>query len=212
MSVSLVDELLRIAAEVDDSLNGITAGRDRFGPADALLSTVSGHVSVRSGCAGGYELAIWARDEIVAEGQTNSLPGLVDVMVSLRRGVPMEELCRRHTFLRVVDSGMANEPLWHLLLAHSEAKIRVVAAAVGANPVLRSLRPWVSHGTLHLIHSMDRVDSARYGLAFHPAEDGMFRLNVYGEGAGSSESLESCILRAAAVVVGWRSSSKAHGE
>ncbi|BCJ46036.1 hypothetical protein GCM10010168_49840 [Actinoplanes ianthinogenes] len=201
--MTLVEELIKDAALSDAPLDGLCSGKDRFGSVDALLPTVDGHVSVRSGCDTGYELAIWVRDEIVAEGRTRIVAELLSAMIDIRKGVSVGELCLRHGYLRVTDSETANDALWHLLTEHGENHLRAEAAAICANPVLRQLRPWVSHGTLHLIHSRDRVESVRYGLVFYPTADNMFQLNVYNESPGPAEPLGSAIARAAAVVEGW---------
>ncbi|GAA4601385.1 hypothetical protein GCM10023107_56480 [Actinoplanes octamycinicus] len=185
------------------SLDGLYSGNDRFGSADALLPTVDGHVTVRLGCDTSYELSVWVRDEIVAEGKTCILNQLVSTMIGIQNGVSVGELCLRHGYLSVTDAEAANDALWHLLIEHGEEHLRAEAAVVGANPVLRRLRPWVSHGTLHLIHPRDRVEAVRYGLVFYPTVDNMFQLNVYNESLGPAEPLGSAVARAAAVAEGW---------
>ena len=68
------------------------------------------------------------------------------------------------------------ESLWQLLLHYGDEHLNGITTAAAANVTLRRLRPWVSHGTLH---RSDRVGSARRGLAFHPAGDDTFQVNVY---------------------------------
>jgi hypothetical protein len=202
--VSLVAELKRIAVNSGASLGDLYRGNDRFGPVDAILPTAGGRVTVRPGTDSDYELAIWVRDEIVAAGRTSSLASLVRTMIGRQEGASFEELCQRHDYLQVVDSERAREMLWLLLAEQGEEHIRAAVSIVGARPALRQLRPWVSHGTLHLLHPQDRVDSARYGLVFHPAADDLFQLRVYGHSPATAEPLNSAAARAEAAVKSWR--------
>ncbi|MBU2668346.1 hypothetical protein KOI35_33020 [Actinoplanes bogorensis] len=195
----LIDEMLEIAAASGAALKGIARGKNRFGRADAVLPTGDDYATVHLCHDGEYELAVWVGDEIVAAGRTRDLVALVDTMIGLQAGTPVGKL----EHLGATDSESGTEALWHVVIAHGDEGIRVVAAAVGADPVLRRLRPWVSHGTLHLIHPRDRVGSVRYGMAFHPFTEGTFRLNVYGESIGPAESLETAVPRAVAAVEAW---------
>jgi hypothetical protein len=123
----------------------------------------------------------------------------VVTMIGLQEGVSVADLGRRQGYLTVTDSEAGIEALWHLLIEHGEGYLRAAAATIGADPALRRLRPWVGHGTLHLLHPRDRIGSVRYGLAFYRTAGAAYRLDVYGdESMGPAEPLESAVARAAA--------------
>jgi hypothetical protein len=200
--VSLVENLRRIAAASGASLEAVKDGRDRYGPVDAILFG-DGYISVHHGCGDGYEVTVWRGDRIVAQGRTHDLDEIAGTLRDRQAGLPVPDLCRRHHYLAPADDERAGEALWHLLAAHGDEHLRPLVTAVEDVPVLRGLRPWVSHGTLHLLHHRDRVDDARYGLAFHPYRDDTFRLNVYDGPSGPPESLASVVDRAAEAARSW---------
>jgi hypothetical protein len=200
----LVEDLIRVAAMSGGSFEHLSGGgRDRFGPVEVLM-LAHGLVSVRRGCDNDYEVTVWADDEIIAEGRTAVLADLAGTLLDWQEGRSVQELCRRHRYLEATDVEGGIEALWHVLIEHGDDYLRPQAAAISSNPTLRGLRPWVGHGTLHLLHHRDRIGSIRYGLAFYRAGDDMFRLDVYGGGPfGPPEPLASAMERAAAAAGSW---------
>jgi hypothetical protein len=110
--VELVEGLTEIATTIGASLERLGSGRDRFGPVQALLFA-HGYVSVRSACDGsGYEVTIWAGDEICATGRTSNLPDIVGTMLGRQAGSSIRELCGRHEYLKPVGGEGNVEALW----------------------------------------------------------------------------------------------------
>lgn len=198
----LVDDLRRIAAASGGVLERLSGGRDRFGPV-AALQFAHGHLSVRDGCGGGYEVTVWEDEGIVAAGRTADPTELTGTLLDRQEGLPVADLCRRHPFLRVLDFDDGNDVLWHVLIEHGDDYLRLRAAIIAGDPTLRGLRPWVGHGTLHLLHRRDRVGSDRYGVAFYDAGADLVRLDVYGDGLGPAETLSTAIARAATAAASW---------
>lgn len=197
----LVDELLRTAAADGERFERLSAGgQDRYGPVAAMLSG-HGHISGRDACTGGFELIIWYGEDIVAAGLTDAVADIAGTMLGWQRGTPVQELRRRLPYLHSTD---AVDVLWHLLIAHGDEENRAPATAVKDEPALRRLRPWIGHGTVHLLHRRDRIGATRYGLAFYrPADSPLFRLDLYGAPRQPAESLPSVVVRATAAAATW---------
>jgi hypothetical protein len=78
------------------------------------------------------------------------------------------------------DPAGAVEEEWQLLLRYGDAYLQDIATAAADDAVLRRSHPWVSHGTLHLLHRTFRFASSDgRGLAFHPAGDGAYQVYAY---------------------------------
>jgi 8-oxo-dGTP diphosphatase len=194
----LADELNRRTG-----LERLSGGSDRFGPVAALLFTRVGHISVRAGCGGGYEVMVWAYGgDPAAAGRTGDLDEIAGTMLDLHEGHSAEELAERHTYLAVTDPGAAIEALWHIVTEHDEEDTVPLARAAAANPVLRRAWPWISHGTLHLYDRRDQPSLVKRGLAFHPAVGG-FMLRPYGGEIHATEPTEAALGRAAEIVASW---------
>ncbi|GIE91302.1 hypothetical protein [Actinoplanes regularis] len=201
--MQLIQELTEVATTLGASLERLSSSRDRFGPAEAT-HWGEGLIAVRQGCDGnGYEVTIWAGEDIAAKGQAADLQEIVTTMLGRQADLPIRELCRRQEYLEPVGPEGQVEALWHLLIAHGEEYLHPVVTAVTSNPTLRALRPWLSHGVLHLIHPRDRIGSIRYGLAFYRGGDELFKLDVYDRGFGPAETLPSAIDRAAEAAGSW---------
>lgn len=184
-------------------LERLSGGSDRFGPVAALLLTSSGHLSVRAGCGGGYEVMVWAYGgDPAAVGRTGDLDEIAGAMLDLHDGLSVEELAERHAYLAVTDPGAAIDALWHIITEHGEEYVRPLARAAAANPVLRRAWPWISHGTLNLFDRRDRPSLVKRGLAFHPAAGG-FMVRPYGGEMHAAEPTETAVARAAEIVASW---------
>jgi 8-oxo-dGTP pyrophosphatase MutT (NUDIX family) len=194
----LVDELNRRTG-----LERLSRGSDRFGPVAALLLTPGGDISVRAGCGGGYEVVAWAYGgDPAAAGRTGNLDEIAGTMLDLHNGHSAEELAERHTYLAVTEPGAAIEALWHLITEHDAGDTVPLARAAAANPVLRRVWPWISHGTLNLYDRRDRPSLVKRGLAFHPAVGG-FMVRPYGGESLASEPTATAVARAAEIVASW---------
>lgn len=198
----LVDELVQVAATSSGSLVRLSVGRDRYGPVAALL-LANGCVSVRDGCDHGYEVTIFGGEEIVAAGRTSYPADIAGTMLDWQEGLSAHDLCRRYRYLHAVDLPGNAEAIWHLLIDHGEEYLRPLVNAARRNPTLRGLRPWVSHGTLHLLSPREPFDAVHHGLAFHPYSDNLFQLNVYHGPLGPPESLAAVVARAATAAETW---------
>jgi hypothetical protein len=106
-------------------------------------------------------------------------------------------------------AGIATAPetvvdtLWNLITDHSEPHLHAIVTATASHPTLRTLRPWISHGTLHLLHPDDAVSGERRGLAFHPFGEADFRVRIYGGPFSLPEDAASAVIRAAATAAAW---------
>ncbi|MFI5843337.1 NUDIX domain-containing protein [Catenuloplanes sp. NPDC051500] len=196
----LVNELHRRTG-----LENLSGGTDRFGKVPAILFTpFSGHISVRVGCGEGYEVIVWAYSgEPAAVGRTGDLDEIAGTLRDGHEGRSAGELAERHTYLAVTDPPAAIEALWHVLTAHHEDGTMRIAHAAAANPVLRRVWPWISHGTLHLYDLRDRPSLVKRGLAFHPAAGG-FMVGAYDGELHAAEPAETAIVRAADIVASWQ--------
>ena len=184
-------------------LGRLSDGSDRFGPVAALLLTPSGHISVRAGCCGGYEVMVWAYGgDPAAAGRTGDLDEIAGTMLDLHNGHSAKELAERHDYLAVTEPGAAIEALWHIITEHDADVTVPLARAAAANPVLRRVWPWISHGTLNLYDRRDRPGLVKRGLAFHPAVGG-FRVRAYGGEMHAAEPTEAAVARAGEIVASW---------
>jgi hypothetical protein len=177
----LVDELRRIARAAGSPLEQLNAGRDRYGAVDAILLGPAGFISVHVNPDGGYDVAVWD-DELTAWGHTSSAYDIVETMRRWQNGLSAGNLSDNGGYLTTADetnAAAAVEAQWQLLLRYRDEYLSDIAVAAATNSTLRRLRPWVSHGTLYLLHRTDRVESTRRSLAFHPGGDGTYQVNVY---------------------------------
>jgi hypothetical protein len=181
--VDLVSTLKRMAEGAGSPLAGLRASRDRYGPVDAFLLAPAGFVSVRTSADHGYEVMVWDRlGDLLAWGHTDSTADVVETMQRWQADSSIDGLTEGVPYLAVVDGtsmAAAFEALWQVVLRYDgDDVVRIASAAMG-DPTLRRLRPWVGHGTLHLLHADDRIDGARLGLAFYSAGDERWRVDIY---------------------------------
>ncbi|MEU0562326.1 DUF6193 family natural product biosynthesis protein [Dactylosporangium sp. NPDC006015] len=203
--MTLVEELRRRAERSGAPLPGLGDGRDRYGPVAATLFTAGGFISVRRHSSGTTLVTIWDhRDELVAWGHA---PGVDDVVNTLRAwqdDLPLRDLCSDVArYLQAGDAQAATETLWDLLTDSGEPFLHAIVTAAAANETLRALRPWVSHGTLHLLHPADSVHGVRRGLAFHPTGAATFRVHIYDGPMGLVEDAATAATTAAATAATW---------
>ena len=179
MRVDLVSTLNRIAEGTGRPLDRLSATPDRYGALDALLLTPSGYVTVRTAVDHGYEVMVWgSREDLFAWGHTDSPDDIVETMQRWQAGPSLDAV----PWLTLVDEttvAAALEALWRLVLRYDDDGLARIASAAVRDATLRRLRPWVSHGTLHLLHADDHVDGTRLGLAFHPAGGERWQVNIY---------------------------------
>jgi hypothetical protein len=148
-------------------------------------------------------VVVWAYGgDPAAAGRTGDLDEIAGTMLDLHKGHSAEELAERHTYLAVTDPGAAIEALWHIITEHDDEGAVPLARAAAANPVLRRVWPWISHGTLNLYDRRDRPSLVKRGLAFHPAAGG-FMVRAYGGETHAAEPTETAVARAAEIVASW---------
>jgi hypothetical protein len=203
--VTFVDDVRRCADLSGPPLGRLDAGQDRYGPVAAILFAVPGWISVRLRNDGDYLVTVWTHSgNLVASGRTSSLEGVVTTMRGWQDGWPIRGLLAEATYLEATDPQTVAETLWRLLIDHGEPYLQPIITAAARNPTLRSLRPWISHGTLHLLHADDCVTGARLGLAFHPAgDDARYAVNIYDGLLTPMEDAASAVTRAAAAAASW---------
>ncbi|MDP9794361.1 hypothetical protein J2S43_002873 [Catenuloplanes nepalensis] len=195
----LVDELNRAAVASGTRLR-LVAGADRYGPVDAMQLYVRRHITVRSGCGPGYDVQTWEGACLVAAGRTGDGADILGTMLPTQADLPTDGF----GYPVPKDHETAAGELRHIMTAHGAEHPGRVVAAVHTNPVLRTLLPWVGHGNLYLHHHRDRIGApVRYGLIFHPAGPGRYRLEVYGDPVGPGEALDAVVLRAAEAAGRW---------
>src|SRR5262249_42188578 len=73
----------------------------------------------------------------------------------------------------------AVEALWQVLLQYGDDEMADIASVAAEDPTLRQLRPWVSHGTLHLLRPHDRISPAQHAFAFLPAAGNRLQVSIY---------------------------------
>ncbi|MEU4216564.1 hypothetical protein [Actinoplanes sp. NPDC026623] len=178
--MDLVSTLNRKAESTGRPLAGLSAGNDRYGPLAALLLCPAGHVSVRTTTDHGYDATVWDyRQDLVAWGHTDSTDAIVETMQRWQAGSSLD-VVQHLTRVDETDVAAAFEVLWRLVLGYDgDDLVRIASAAMG-DATLRRLRPWVGHGTLHLLHRDDRIGGTRIGLALYSYGDERWRVHVYG--------------------------------
>ena len=179
MRVDLVSTLKLIAEGTGRPLARLSATPDRYGPLDALLLTPAGYVTVRTTADRVYEIMVWgSREDLFAWGHTVSTDDIVETMQRWQAGSSLDAV----PHLTLVDEttmAAALEALWQVVLRHDNDGLARIASAAVRESTLRRLRPWVGHGTLHLLHADDHIDGVRLGLAFHPAGGERWQVNIY---------------------------------
>jgi hypothetical protein len=201
--VTLVDDLRRSAGASGDPLGRLGIGRDRYGPVAAILFAPGGYVGIRRRDDGGYTVVIWVGDDPVAWGNTSSLDEIVTTLRGWQDSWSVQALCEAAPYLVATNQQAAVDVLWDLLITHGEPHLRAIVTKAAAYPALRALRPWIGHGTLHLLHSDDSVDAERRGLAFLPADETRFKVFAYDGATGPIEDTETAAATAAAYVTVW---------
>jgi hypothetical protein len=202
--VTLIDDLRWRAASSGDPLERVNAGRDRYGPVAAILFASNGYVSVRELDNGEYLVVIWVGDDPVASGDTASPDDIVTTMRGWQNAWSVQSLCDASPYLVATDRQNAVDLLWGVLTGHGEPRLHAIIASATVHPALRALRPWISHGTLHLIHPNDPVGSTRRGVAFLPNGKGVaFQLLISGDEVGPAQDAETAAATAAAAVAAW---------
>ncbi|MET7423152.1 DUF6193 family natural product biosynthesis protein [Dactylosporangium sp. NPDC005555] len=203
--MTFVEELRRRAELSGAPLTRLGDGRDRYGPVAAILFTAGGYISVRRRSSGTNLVTVWDhRGELVAWGYA---PGVDDVVNTLRAwqdDLPLRDLCSDVArYLQASGAQAATETLWSVLTNNDESFLHAIVTAAAANEILRALRPWVSHGTLHLLHAADSVHGVRRGLAFHPTGEATFRVHIYDGPTGPVEDATTAATTAAATAATW---------
>lgn len=164
------------------------------------------YISVRVTVNGGYDVAVWDREQLAAWGHTASEHDVIETLRRCQDGL-LDNLLGHQAYLimsSAVDPAPAVEAQWHLLLTYGDEYLRRLVSTAATSETLRRLRPWVSHGTLHLLHSSEQLGSVRRGLAFHPADGSGFTVRIY-DGAFSPrlDDAEAATAFAAQAAESW---------
>jgi hypothetical protein len=192
----LLDELSRRATASGKPLSRLGQSADRYGPVEAISFFTTGYVSVRR-CGADYHVTVWDHERLVADGRTSTVDDIVRTMQDCQDGLPITS-----PYLARLDRRTAAEALWRLLDEHGDEHLRPVFQAAAANPELRALHPWVSHGALHLVHPDDSPRAERRGLAFHPHRE-RFQVFIYGGTTSDGMELSTAIAFAGHVAARW---------
>lgn len=201
--MTFVDDLRNHADSSGAPLARLRAGEDRYGPVAAILFANPGFISVRLRNDGDRLVTVWDHAGLVAAGQTPSLGDIVTTMRDWQNGRPVRDVLDASPYLEAIDSQSVAETLWRLLIDHGEPYLQPIVTAAATSPVLRSLRPWISHGTLHLLHADDAVTGARLGLVFHPDGAARYAVNIYDGPLTPMEDIASAVKRGAAAAAAW---------
>ncbi|WP_238012134.1 DUF6193 family natural product biosynthesis protein [Dactylosporangium sp. AC04546] len=203
--MTFVEELREHAELAGAPLPQLSDGRDRYGPVAAILFAQRSFASVRRRSNGTTLVTVWDhRGELAAWGQAPAVDDVVNTLRAWQDGVPLPELCSAVArYLQAGDPAAAIETLWSVLTDDGEPHLHAIVAAASADPTLRALRPWVSHGTLHLLHATDAVHGVRRGLAFHPTDEDAFKVHVYDGPIGPVQDVASAAATAAATAATW---------
>ncbi|MGI5238906.1 DUF6193 family natural product biosynthesis protein [Dactylosporangium sp. CA-139066] len=199
----MLEDLRRRGELSGHSLAQVRAGRDRFGPVAAILFSSNGFISVRQRTDGTCVVTVWASDNLVAWGHTPSLDDVVTTMQGWQDGLAVPDLCDAAPYLQAPTPAAAVEAQWSLLTEHGETYLRPIIATVALHPTLRALRPWISHGTLHLLHPDHVPDHDHRGIVLHPCGNSNYQVHVYGGRTGPAEDPASAATRAATAAAAW---------
>lgn len=206
--MELVDALCHLAEDAGHPLRRLSAGRDRYGPVDALLLTAAMHVGVHRRAAGGYDVAVWNLGNLHGWGTTSDLNGILATMYDVQQhNAEVDQLTPRPFLATAAQAGTAAaiEAEWQLHLRYGDDALMSIVSAAGADVRLRQHRPCISHGTLHLLAAPGIIGHSHAGLAFDPDGTGRYRIRPYdGSTAQPVESIEQVIARASSTVATWQ--------
>ncbi|MFB9415961.1 DUF6193 family natural product biosynthesis protein [Dactylosporangium matsuzakiense] len=203
--MTFVEELRERAELAGSPLTRLRDGQDRYGPVAAILFAQRSFISVRRRGNGAILVMVWDhRGELAAWGHAPAVDDVVNTLRAWQNDVPLPQLCRDVAgYLRAGDPAAEIETLWSVLSEDGEPSLSAIVTAASANPTLRALRPWVSHGTLHLLHATDAVEGVRRGLAFHPTSGDTFMVHVYDGPIGPVQDAGAAATTAAATAATW---------
>jgi hypothetical protein len=120
---------------------------------NAAVSNLSLTLKDPQGAA--VRILVWDWHGLTAWGRTTDLDVAAHVVKQWHDGAD-EKTIARSGCVRGGTSDEAVAQQWDFLLRHGYDYVRPLASAVSEVSVLRRLRPWVGHGTLHLLPARTR--------------------------------------------------------
>jgi hypothetical protein len=184
---------------------GLTASSNRLGNVDAAVGDKHGHLDLalhRSESA--VKILIWDHEGLRAWGCTTDLNVVAQVVMAWQDGADGSSLAGSQTCIHIGTEQEAIAEQWRFMLSQGFDYLQDIAIPISADPVLRQLRPWVSHGSLCLLLGNKPIGEDGRHLAFHDQGSGLWWLNV----GGSSEtysglSKEAAIALASRLAKPW---------
>lgn len=180
-AAQLLQAVARAGAVQGLDLRGTKTFHDRFGRADVMLLTSCGYVCANRATSGAIDVAVWHYGDLVAWGRTIEPEPLARVLHQWKAGSGKDGLSPAG-FLELSDGGgdasRRIAAVWRWMLAYGFDYLLPVADAAYAEPALRKLLPFPSHGSLGLLrgrvaHQTHQVtlrrysDSDRWRVDFH---------------------------------------------
>lgn len=152
-------------------LRGTKTFHDRFGRADVMLLTSCGYVCANRATTGAIDVAVWHYGDLVAWGRTNDPEQVALIFHQWKAGSGKDGLSPAG-FLQFSDSGDASRHIaavWRWMLVYGHDYLLPVARAAYAEPALRKLLPFPSHGALGLLRG--RVARQTHQVTFRRYSD-----------------------------------------
>jgi hypothetical protein len=160
---------------------GLQESSNRLGEVDAAVRDEHGHLDLvldRSGPA--VKILIWGDDALEGWGRVADLDVVARVVKAWQEGAHAQTIADSQTCIRAGTESEAIAEQWDFLLRHGFDSLQDLAKVIIQDPVLRQLRPWVSHGSLCLLPGNRPIGPDGRHLAFHWLSHDLWWLNVGG--------------------------------
>ena len=166
----LLDAVARAGRDLD--LRGAKTFYDRYGRADVMLLTSRGHICANQSPDGGIEVMIWRSGDLAAWGPAADPRAVASILGLWKAGADIETLSSAATFLEFADeadTGPETKAIWRWFLDYGNDHLMPLARSSEAEPALRELLPFPSHGSLSLIRG--RVARQTQEISFYRYAD-----------------------------------------
>ncbi|GIH02786.1 hypothetical protein Rhe02_08530 [Rhizocola hellebori] len=184
---------------------GLIATSNRLGNVDASVLDKHGHLDLALHCSEpAVKILIWGHDGLSAWGCTTDLNVVAKVVMAWQDGADGSALADSQTCIHVGTEEEAIAEQWNFMLSQGFDYLQDIAIPISEDPVLRRLRPWVSHGSLCLLLGNKPIGEDGRHLAFHDLGRGLWWLNVGGSlETYSGMSKEAAIALASRLASSW---------
>lgn len=206
------DELIAamVARGVDRGLGvygGIRGGKNRLGDVDVVVLLRHGELNLKLGEAvGEVELLVWRDEGLAVWGPLRDLDAAAAAVHLWSVEADAEMICSASFDLRHDDGAAeaaAIEAQWSFLLRHGHSHFLPIARPVSQVPVLRRLKPWSSHGTLHLLER-NFLQERKRQMILHPAHRHRWMVrSTSPESTSSPISTREAVALAADIAARW---------